>query len=119
MKPEIKLINKYKPEPVDVAFYIGRGSGLGNPYSHIDSKYPDVIKVKDRETACAEFEKMFDKHIKNSSKPPAKAKALLDQMEHRLKQGKSIGLICFCGEGIPCHGRTIRSYLEERLNAKS
>lgn len=106
----IKLINKYKPEPVDRAYYIGRGSGVGNPFSHLPSKH-EHIKVKDRDEACDMYQAMFDRAIAKGKVPK-----LIKQMLEDVKAGKNIGLVCFCAPDKRCHGETIKKYLEEQLN---
>ncbi|MGL4484270.1 MAG: hypothetical protein ACRCUS_04910, partial [Anaerovoracaceae bacterium] len=56
----IKIINKYKDtEYVDNRYYIGRGSPLGNPYSHTPSQLAQVF-VATRDIACDKFQELFD-----------------------------------------------------------
>lgn len=53
-----KVFNKHHKNAPKNAVYIGRGSIWGNPYTHLDSKYPDTIKVSSREEAIKAFEAM-------------------------------------------------------------
>lgn len=54
---EPKVFNKYHGDAPRDAVYIGRGSPWANKYSHLPSKYDDVVQVESRDEACDMFEK--------------------------------------------------------------
>lgn len=86
--------------------YIGRGSPLGNNYSHKDSKFKDVVKVDSRDTAVEKFE--FD--LYNRRLTDHAYLALNKVLE--LSRSNPVTLVCFC-KPEKCHGDVIRKYLEE------
>ena len=86
--------------------YIGRGSPLGNNYSHKDSKYKDVVKVESRDCAVDNFE--FD--LYNRRLTEHTYHALNKVLE--LSRKSPVTLVCFC-KPEKCHGDVIRSYLEK------
>lgn len=54
-----KVFNKHHKNAPKNAVYIGRGSIWGNPYTHLDSKYPDTIKVSNKKETIKAFEAMI------------------------------------------------------------
>lgn len=85
--------------------YIGRGSPLGNNYTHKDSRYKDVVKVESRECAIEKFE--FDLYNRRLSEHSYLA--LNKVLE--LSRKSPVTLVCFC-KPEKCHGDVIRTYLE-------
>lgn len=107
---KVFILNKYKPPvKVDKTYFIGRGSGIGNPFTYLPSKYRGSVRVKDRETACKMYEERFIKAVKLDKLPP-----ILYQMKADIEDGKTIGLVCFCSP-LMCHGETIKKWLEGTL----
>lgn len=47
----ITVVNKHWHKPTENDVYCGRGSPVGNPYSHLPSSVPGVTKVSSREEA--------------------------------------------------------------------
>lgn len=92
-------------------FYIGRGSVLGNPYTHIkDRKTLATFVVGSREEAIELYSDYFDK-MYGSNKEFTKE---IDDIYERYKTGKTVYLGCFC-KPKSCHGDIIKQKLEKRL----
>lgn len=93
--------------------YVGRGSPLGNSYSHKDNTKA-LYKVESAEKAVQCFEKDLRNSISN--KDPAICKALNDLYMY-YKQHGELNLACYCKwKGHePCHGDVIKKVLEEVL----
>ena len=102
-------------------FYIGRGSILGNPYSHIkDRKTKAIYEAKDRDDAIDKYSHYFDL-MYGSNKAFTQA---IDEIFEVYKSGDDVFLGCFCkkyqsneyhNDEIRCHGDVIKEKLEKRL----
>ncbi len=68
--------------------YIGRGSIWGNPFSHLPSKFSDVIKVATRDEAIAKYREWI------LTQP---------QLLARLPELRGCVLGCYCRPQM-CHG---------------
>ena len=108
----IKVVNKYKHTPVDNDFYIGRGSGLGNPYSHLDSDYK-TIKVDTREEAVENFRDLFYTSLVNDKF----IKSKLERIKQLEEKYGDVNLVCFC-KPKACHGDVIAEYLNSTGKSK-
>ena len=92
-------------------FYIGRGSILGNPYSHIkDRKTKAIYEAKDRDDAIDKYSYYFDL-MYGSNKTFTQA---IDEIYEVYKSGDDVFLGCFC-KPLRCHGDVIKEKLEKRL----
>lgn len=92
-------------------FYIGRGSILGNPYTHIkDRKTKAIYEVKDRDEAIDRYSDYFDLMYGSNI---AYTKAI-DEIYDIYKSGNDVYLGCFC-KPLRCHGDIIKEKLEKRL----
>lgn len=92
-------------------FYIGRGSVLGNPYSHIkDRKTKAIYEAKDRDDAIDKYSHYFDL-MYGSNKAFTQA---IDEIFEVYKSGDDVFLGCFC-HPLRCHGDVIKEKLEKRL----
>ena len=92
-------------------FYIGRGSVLGNPYSHIkDRKTKAIYEAKDRDDAIDKYSHYFDL-MYGSNKAFTQA---VDEIYNAYKSGEDVFLGCFC-HPLRCHGDVIKEKLEKRL----
>lgn len=93
------------------SFYIGRGSVLGNPYTHIkDRKTKAIYEVKDRDEAIDRYSDYFDLMYGSNI---AYTKAI-DEIYDIYKSGNDVYLGCFC-KPLRCHGDIIKEKLEKRL----
>lgn len=102
--PSITVVNKYHKETGE---YIGRGSPLGNKWTHLDSTYPGVIKVATREEAIAEYRKWLEGEITACS--PAVCDELNRLVDIAHKNGE-LKLMCTC-KPKACHGDVIREVI--------
>ena len=92
-------------------FYIGRGSILGNPYSHIkDRKTKAIYEAKDRDDAIDKYSHYFDL-MYGSNKAFTQA---IDEIYEVYRRGDDVFLGCFC-KPLRCHGDVIKEKLEKRL----
>lgn len=91
--------------------YIGRGSVLGNPYTH-DGKKSSLARLsfKTREEAISAYKLYFNAMYEND----IEFKLTVDNIYEKYKNGEDIYLQCFC-KPLPCHGDYIREVLEKRL----
>jgi hypothetical protein len=92
-------------------FYIGRGSILGNPYTHIKTKYTKADYVLDtRDQAMDAYEEYLTKKIKERD-------SLICEELNKIWQAAKMGdvnLICYC---VPkkCHGNFIKNVINSKL----
>ena len=107
--PEIKIINHHQ-----LCFeeneYIGRGSPLGNPFSHMDNTKAEH-KVETREQAIEAYAKWLMEKLQ------AGDQAIIDEMNRLANIAMSTGklvLRCYCAPK-PCHGDVIRKVLFEAI----
>lgn len=110
----INIVNKHVAEVTKDDIYIGRGSPLGNPYSHMQGTKADVV-VATREAAIEAYERLLRHHIETGTKP---VMAELNKIAHREMDGKNTNLVCFC---VPhaCHGEVIKKIIMEKISAVS
>lgn len=94
-------------------FYIGRGSPVGNLFSHLNEKgsYYDIVHVDTREEAIENYKKIqFPFEYENHRE----FREYIDKMYEKFKNGEDIYLGCFC-KPKSCHGDVIKEYLEKRF----
>ena len=92
-------------------FYIGRGSVLGNPYTHItDKKTKAIYKAIDRDDAIEKYSHYFDL-MYGSNLAFTK---MVDAIYEMYKSGMDVYLECYCAP-LRCHGDIIKEKLEARL----
>ena len=95
----------------DNNFYIGRGSVLGNPYTHItDKKTKALYQAKDRDDAIEKYSHYFDLMYGSNI---AFTKEI-DKIYEIYKSGVDVYLECYCTP-LRCHGDIIKEKLESRL----
>lgn len=99
--PTITVVNKHHKETGE---YIGRGSPLGNRWTHLDSSYPGVIKVATREEAIQHYKTWLDRMIANNDVLVCDELIRLVDIAH--KKGE-LKLLCTC-KPKACHGDVIR-----------
>lgn len=102
--PKITVVNKHHRQSGE---YIGRGNPLGNKFTHLVSKFPDVIVVATREEAVARYGAWLDEQIAKEDV------AICDELNRLADIASSTGslsLQCFCAPR-PCHGDHIKRVL--------
>ena len=108
----IKVKNKHKskPEPEDI--YIGRGSVLGNPFTHKDvSETKAQYQCASRDEAINNYESYLKEMINR------KDKKICDELNRIFKKALlgNVNLVCFCSPKS-CHGDIIKKFIEDKLN---
>lgn len=92
-------------------YYIGRGSILGNPYTHLPLKGTMAIyHTRNREEAIERYGGYFDLMYERDSE----FKAVVDEIYEKYKRGEDIYFGCYC-KPEPCHGDIIMQKLQKRL----
>lgn len=108
VKPDITVVNKHHKA---VGEYIGRGSPLGNMWTHLDSNFTDVIKVGSRTEAITAYKVWLDQKI--ADEDPIVCDEL-NRLAHIAMQDKPLRLVCYC-KPQACHGDVIRAVLLKAL----
>ena len=105
----IEVINTHHLKGRKVGEYIGRGSPLGNPYSHLEGTTA-LYKVASREEAIEKYRIWLEDqiYVKENQEIINELERLADLA---LREGKLL-LRCFCAPS-PCHGDVIKEYLEK------
>ena len=95
--------------------YIGRGSPLGNPFTHKEGTKAEFI-VDSIETAVEAYRSYLNDAINN------KDKKICDELNRLYKlyytQGEVLNLGCYCkykGDEL-CHGDIVKEVLEKAIN---
>lgn len=92
-------------------YYIGRGSVLGNPYTHKPLQGTMAIyHTRNREEAIERYSGYFDLMYERD----AKFKYVIDEIYEKYKRGEDVYLACYC-KPEPCHGDIIAQKLQKRL----
>ena len=106
----IYVVNKYKHQQTTYDVYIGRGSALGNPYSHKFGGLEQFI-VKTREDAIL----MYRKHLASSVLDGNME--VINELRNIAFKAKSsiVYCVCFC-KPASCHGDVIVEYCDRILS---
>lgn len=99
----IIIVNKHHNKTGE---YIGRGSPLGNPYSHMEGTQAK-FKTKTREQAIALYAVWLQEQI-DSMNPTVIDE--LNRLGNLAIDNKGLALQCFCYPK-PCHGEVIKEKL--------
>ncbi len=105
----LQVVNRHTYNgPRDRSYlYIGRGTPLGNNWSHLTGTAAQ-FKVDTRLEAIAEYRRWLWTQIQSAKGP---AFAALQQIKDRVKTGEKINLACSC-HPQPCHGDVVKSAVE-------
>lgn len=107
----INVVNKYKTKNLKNVFYIGRGSILGNPFTHMDLEGTKAsFKCESREEAIERYEQYLNEKIYQKDTVFLKE---LEKIKEMSKAGE-VNLVCFC-KPKSCHGDVIKKTLEEKF----
>jgi hypothetical protein len=104
----ITVVNKYTHKPTPYDIYCGRGSPLGNPYSHMDNTKAEH-KVATREEAIEKYSEWLERARMNNPL----INNYLDKITN-LARGNDVYLVCYC-KPQNCHGDIIKKLIDERL----
>ena len=95
----------------DNVFYCGRGSVLGNPYTHIRDKETKARYIVDsRDEAIARYSSYFDVMYGSN----LKFTRAVDRIYEKYKAGEDVYLGCYC-KPQACHCDVIVNKLRSRL----
>jgi len=104
-----KTVEDYSTCPNN--YYIGRGSILGNPYTHKPLQGTMAIyHTRNREEAIERYSGYFDLMYERDED----FKAVVDDIYEKYKKGEDVYLACYC-KPEPCHGDIIAQKLQKRL----
>jgi len=108
----ISVLNKHQIKNKSTGIYIGRGSVLGNPFTHLEldgtlAQY----KCKSRDEALSNYETYLKQKI---SEKDLKICEELNKI-FLLAINGDVNLICFC-KPKSCHGDIIKKIIEEKIN---
>lgn len=107
--PEIKIVNHHHLCFGDNQ-YIGRGSPLGNPFSHMENTKAEH-KVESREEAIKVYAKWLLEQIQSGNQEVI---GELDRLAAIAMSTGKLVLRCYCAPK-PCHGDVIRKVLLEAI----
>lgn len=108
----ISVKNKHKSakEPNDI--YIGRGSPLGNPFTHLDiEKTKAQYKCENRKQSIDNYEAYLRQKINDNDRIVCNE---LNKIYLAAVAG-DVNLVCFC-KPKSCHGDIIKKIVEEKIN---
>lgn len=107
----IKVVNKHKHVPTHNDFYIGRGSGLGNPYTHQPLETTKAeFQVKTRDEAIKMYRDNFGRILRSD----VEANKLFSELLMRALMKLDINLVCYC-EPQKCHGHVLKEFLDDSV----
>jgi uncharacterized phage-like protein YoqJ len=96
-----------------VRVYIGRGSPLGNPYSHMHGTTAQHV-VSTRDEAVKAYERYLKDRLAAGDEAIRQA---LNTIALPAKSGKQVELECYCAPHA-CHGDVVAQLVAERLAAQ-
>lgn len=105
----IYVVNKKNHTPTENDFYIGRGSSLGNIYTHIPN-IRDTTQVRTREEAISLFSQWLRIKLEQGDQ---QVRAAMNQIYIMAKKG-DVNLVCYCSPD-GCHGEIIKHKIEALL----
>lgn len=111
----IFVVNKHKckPKPNDV--YIGRGSALGNPFTHRELENTKAqYHCASRDEAISNYEQYLLEKVQQRD---TRICEQLNRIYSEAIKG-DVNLVCFC-KPKSCHGEVIKRLVEEKINLKS
>lgn len=106
----ISVVNKYTHQPTAKDVYIGRGSALGNPFTHLPHATKAKVLVADRETAVNRYREYLNQQIQEGNTE------ILNELKRikELSRHGDVNLLCFCAPKA-CHGDVIKDFIIHQL----
>ena len=93
-------------------YYAGRGSILGNPYTHLPLQGTMAIyHTRNREEAIERYSGYFDLMYERDND----FRSVVDEIYEKYKKGEDIYLGCYCNSEEECHCGIIKKKLQKRL----
>lgn len=106
----INIVNKRTHLKTPLDFYCGRGSALGNPWTHLDSPTLAKYKCSSREESIELYEKYLKKEVENGNEEIVDA---LDKIKAMADKG-DVNLVCYCFP-LRCHCEIIKEIIDEKM----
>src|SRR5712692_1171667 len=105
----LQVVNRHTYSgPRDNSYvYIGRGTPLGNNWSHVPNTAAQY-QAASREEAVGHYRQWLWKEVQNGKGPAFQA---LEQLQVRAAKGENISLVCSCSPQL-CHGDVVKSAIE-------
>ncbi|MDX6577830.1 MAG: hypothetical protein QOE96_3783 [Blastocatellia bacterium] len=105
----LQVVNRHTYSgPRDNSYiYIGRGTPLGNNWSHAPNTAAQYQAVS-REEAVGRYRQWLWKEVQNGNGPAFQA---LEQLKVRAAKGENVSLVCSCSPQL-CHGDVVKSAIE-------
>jgi hypothetical protein len=100
----VKNKRTHKPEAGKVDVYCGRGSVLGNPFSHKEGTKARYV-VESRDEAVEAYRAYFGKQVMNSAEFVNELRRI-----YRIARKSEVNLVCYCAP-LNCHCNVIRGFL--------
>lgn len=110
-KNKISVVNKKTHTPTENDFYIGRGSPLGNPFTHITTKETKAdFLCETRYQAIEKYKEYIGNKIKKRDNIVCDE---LNKIWLAVKKN-DVNLVCYCAPNS-CHGNYIKNIIESKL----
>ena len=109
----IKVVNKRTHQPRVEDVYIGRGSVLGNKYTHIPTKTQATYIVSSREEAISSYKRWINGMLNSND---IDVRRELNNIYTLAKHG-NVNLVCYCSPQR-CHGDILKEMIEEKLEQR-
>lgn len=106
----IHIRNKHYEKDLENEIYIGRGSKVGNPYSHLCGK--GEFHCETRDEAVDKYKNYFyDVLLQDTAVKMWTHNVAMHQIEN---PDEDINLMCYC-KPARCHGEIIKEYIENLM----
>src|SRR6266849_7228908 len=105
----LQVVNRHTYSgPRDNSYvYIGRGTPLGNNWSHAPNTAAQY-QAASREEAVGHYRQWLWKEVQNGKGPAFQA---LEQLKVRAAKGENVSLVCSCSPQL-CHGDVVKPAIE-------
>lgn len=103
----VTIVNKRTHQVTKNDVYIGRGSCLGNPFSHLQGTKAEFV-VASRQQAIAMYKVWLQKKIESGD---VNVLLALDKIK-RLSEAGAVNLVCYC-KPQACHGDIIKELVDK------
>lgn len=107
----INVVNKHKHKKTNFDIYIGRGSSLGNPFTHLNKDDTKAqFQCETRDEAISNYDNYIRKKIFEKDELICKELNKIYLMSLR----NDVNLVCYC-KPKSCHGDIIKNIIEEKM----
>jgi len=106
----IEIVNKHHHEPTRHDVYIGRGSPLGNQWTHMKGQTKAKYTCANREESIALY------RVWLAEKIAKKDCTVCDELNKifRMAARGTVYLVCYCVP-LSCHGEVIKELIQNKL----